>query len=409
MVADYLDAAVKGGTTAAPAVVEFLDASRSTTDFVTFGLWDGAFDASGALLDDPTKSESDVFVGADSRRFHIRVADKALAGKGRVSVEWWTEKPGATAPLPVDMPTRRSVVCPESPAGSGTFVSPALMLVTDDFDLDHAATPSGLGDGARRNRGEDGYRLRRGSMFGHVMARYTGAAGAQASVFRRSPDDRRQLPLQIFALRGLESSGVLNLIWNVDLPYIRLAYERVGLWAWTVVAGASPSTDRRTGGLNDTVTLIDPPAGFTTGSGLTRAQAEQLATAHPGLSSVGAAPPSSDTIRVFYVGQLDPKSDNGVYYGDVGVLAGAVWIANANTGAGTSSAAHEIGHALGLPHFAAPTPPLRFRPQQNLMVAKADPKTFGTIAYPGRLWQILGVPSNQSQYDAIRSSRFVRA
>ena len=162
------------------AKLEFLDKDEKLTTSVDFGLWDNAFGPPLPLsgkafnfLDDPSSPEPDIFVGADSRRFFISVTDKSAVGKGKVSVDWWTEKdppPGTSTPLPVDIPSAKSLTCIETPSGSGTFLSPALMLVTDEFDLDHANTPSGLGDGNTFKRGQNGYRMRLGSMFGNVVA-----------------------------------------------------------------------------------------------------------------------------------------------------------------------------------------------------------------------------------------------
>ena len=396
------------------ATLEFLDKDKNPTNSVDFGLWDNAFGPTNNLLNDPASAEPDIFVGADSRRFFIRLVDKSAVGKGKLSVDWWTEKdptPGTSIPLPVDMPPANSVTCIETPSASGTFLSPSLMLVTDPFDLDHASTPSGLGDGKTFTRGTNGYRMRLGSMFGNIVAEYRAggtSVTAKANVFGRSPEVRRQLPLQIFILRGLASVPALSTIFNIDLPFIRLVYERIGLFAFTAVNPATPADDRRKGGFDDTVVLVDPPAGFSVFTGLTKDQARELATSNPGLSSSGIPVPMADTIRIFYVGLLNPLTDNGVYYGDGGVFDGAVFVANITSATSTSAAAHEMGHALNLNHFNPPPPLGRYQEKQNLMVQGADMSTFGTVAYPGRLWQIPGGDGSQNQYDTIRKSKFTR-
>ena len=248
---------------------------------------------------------------------------------------------------------------------------------------------------------------------------------AQANVFGRSPEARKRLPIQIFVLRNLVSpitegiSPILSTIFNIDLPYIRLIYERLGIFVFTVINPASSVDDRKKGGLDDTVVLIDPPPGFSLFTGLTEDQARILATNNLGLSSSGVPARVADTIRIFYVGLLNPLADNGVYYSEdpPGVLDGAVFVANVSPlgapAVKTSAAAHEMGHALIIPHtdhYSLPSPPLRFRLNQNLMVPIANPATFFTIGYAGRLWHIPGAgKGSQNQYDTIRSSKFIRS
>ncbi|HVG38477.1 MAG TPA: peptidoglycan-binding protein, partial [Pyrinomonadaceae bacterium] len=57
-------------------------AADAVTTFARMGLWDRAFDAAGAVLNN--EAEADNFIGADSRRFYLRVRDTTANGSVQV-------------------------------------------------------------------------------------------------------------------------------------------------------------------------------------------------------------------------------------------------------------------------------------------------------------------------------------
>ncbi len=105
----------------------------------------------------------------------------------------------------------------------------------------------------------------------------------------------------IFALRSL-LPGVQALIIEKDLPFLRKAMERAGVWVFTTLASGANPKDVITGGLNDQFLLIDPPAGFDAAKGLADADASALSSSFP--SVVPKA--GQDTLRLFYVGKIAP-------------------------------------------------------------------------------------------------------
>ncbi|NIJ18685.1 subtilisin family serine protease [Sphingomonas naasensis] len=194
---------------ATAATVEFVldddgdhrvDGSSPVATALMFGLWDNAYDAARAVRNDAAEASN--FVGADRRRFYIRVTDRGATGS-TVTARWRTLTAGGGDD---DAPASQNVTLTETAAGSKVFVSRALMLVTDDTDADQP-THSGLTagpDAGVRNRGQSNHRLRRADLTGSVRADYTAAAGGTVSVtlpvFRRTPDRRRRITLRVVRL-----------------------------------------------------------------------------------------------------------------------------------------------------------------------------------------------------------------
>src|SRR5213079_1979755 len=72
-----------------PANPKFLaDVNSIVAAFLRFGLWDNAFRAQGNFK--RSDNERDDFVGADSRRFYIRVRHPSRAGEQTVQADWFT-------------------------------------------------------------------------------------------------------------------------------------------------------------------------------------------------------------------------------------------------------------------------------------------------------------------------------
>jgi outer membrane protein OmpA-like peptidoglycan-associated protein len=193
----------------AAATIEFVldddndhrvDGRSPVATALMFGIWDNAYDAARAVRNDAAEASN--FVGSDRRRFYIRVSDRGATGS-TITARWRTLTAGGSDD---DAPASQNVTLTETAAGSKVFVSRALMLVTDDTDVDQP-THSGLAtgpDAGVRNRGQSNHRLRRADLNGSVRADYTAAAGGTVSVtlpvFRRTPEQRRRITLRVVRL-----------------------------------------------------------------------------------------------------------------------------------------------------------------------------------------------------------------
>jgi outer membrane protein OmpA-like peptidoglycan-associated protein len=245
-----------------------------TATFARVGLWDNAFDVAGAVLN--TAVDANHFVGADTRRFFLRVRDASRAGTASLDVEWRTVgENGDGIATPAD--TRLTLV-PDA-AGSSVFLSRAVLLVTDDDDQNqatHSGLPAGLPDGATvRARNQSNHRLRRANVRSEVVVDYPHPATAgvrvsrRAPVFDRSPETRRRLPLQIFVLRvaaggaGVVATAPGSPIFARDLRVATETYGRFGIEVVTVVAPGTPAANIRSELpfiQNETVRLTGPGA-----------------------------------------------------------------------------------------------------------------------------------------------------
>jgi hypothetical protein len=387
--------ATEGGTAASPA-----------TDAVRVGLWDAAFNGLGDVLRGP--AEANHFVGADSRRFFLRVRDPSAAG-ATVAVQWKTQHPPVlpgvgAAPTDDDAPASQLITLSESAAGSRTFLSPALMLVTDPIDKAQATNSRpAAAAAAGAAGGENGpeHRLRRITvdathvLDNQVFASYTpaGAAAPAAQrilpVFQRTPaDTRRRLPLHIFVLRaaGLPviATDPNSVLWTRDLRVIREVYARFGIAVETVVPAATlPADVVPVGG--DSVVLINPPAGVEPNN-VSLANQVTLANSFPG---------QANTLRMFYTGGLWNPALAGESFPDADFFgtprAGCSYISVPNSTPHTP--AHEIGHILTNKllaqnggHYLEPNlPGTLLHTQQNLMRAGGTSIAEG-VGMSRRLW-----------------------
>jgi outer membrane protein OmpA-like peptidoglycan-associated protein len=409
--------------TAVPAV--------AAATFVRMGLWDGAFQfvappGPNTLFN--TNVEANNFAGADSRRFHLRVRDAASRTADHVNVDWRTlDRVNAN----LDNPANNFISLLPTPANSGVFISLGLLLVTDDADRDQR-THHGLAAAIPqvpavvnppdnlRARGESNHRVRRGSMFGDMVVEYKPAAGQvlplRLPVFQRTPNFRRNLPLQIFVLRvAAGGNGVISTapgapIWTRDLRIIREAYERIGISMSTVVDAGSlgPNVVTFQG---DSIVLLNPPGPPFNGALLDQPDEVILGNAITKLAN---------TVCVFYVANL--KSTNrGESFTDANALGTALeataFINVTQTLTGPYSPVHEIGHLLtdksaliNGGHFNAPALPAgnRLTNDQNLM-RNATSQNEGVMESK-RLWDNADQDA-VNQFNRIRvvPSRFIRA
>src|SRR5205823_1626554 len=106
------------------------DVNSQVAAFLRFGLWDNAFRAQGNFK--RSDNERDDFVGADSRRFYIRVRHPSRAGEQTVQADWFTMD-GFPGQRNVDTGSgdKTITLLERSP---GIFTSKALILACDDFD-----------------------------------------------------------------------------------------------------------------------------------------------------------------------------------------------------------------------------------------------------------------------------------
>ncbi len=379
-------------------------------NFVRFCLWDNAFNAAGTLFNN--QAEANNFIGADTRRFHIRVRDALARGNATATANWRTTNRTGNN---LDAPANQSVTLVETPANSGTFISRGLMLVTDTRDQNQG-THTGLVGGAVVARGANNHRIRRGDLRGTLISEYLVAGlnpmPTRPNVFQRTPDDRRRFSVQVFVLRaavggdGVIPTGAGSALYTTDLRVIRETYARIGLEVDTVVRPGTPATDIVTVGA-DKVVLIDPPAGVNPAD-MNFANETTIGTAHPAVAN---------TTRVFFVDGLASGND-GEAWSDA--LAPGADPRNSTVftiqSTGPYAAAHEVGHVLTdrrgsvatSGHYNQVGLPAGTRLQigQNLM----NPVTIGVerVNAPKRLWDANDGDAF-NQVTEILGSRFIRA
>jgi hypothetical protein len=391
-------------------------ASVAATTFVRMGLWDNAFrlptDPLGLLINN--EAEADNFVGADTRRFHVRVRDVSKRNAGRVQIDWFTLNAAGNN---LDAPVTRDITLVETPANSGVFISRGLMLVTDSDDQNQATRtglPAGFPDaGTTPGNGARNHRIRRGSMLGRNVLEYAPAAAMRLpqrlNVFQRNPESRRRLPLQIFVMKvAAGGNGVIPtvpaaLLWTRDLPIIRETYERIGMTVETVVHPNTIAADIVRVGA-DSIVLVEP-TGVTPGN-MSDAEEQTLSAAHPALA---------DTIRVFYAGGL-ATGNRGESAPDINFAGrpdvGTSFI-NGST-YGPYSVPHEVGHVLtnkpfaqSTGHFTAPAAPPgnRLRNDQNLM--RNGTSTVTGVTESKRLWDAAD-NDGVNEFTTMRGSHYTR-
>lgn len=390
---------------------------------IRFGLWDNAFRADGTVFNDA--AEANNFVGADTRRFHLRVRDASRRNAGHISVNWFgVDQAGNDFQVPGD----RSVALVETAANSGVFISRALMLINDEVDNDqatHSGLPAGVPDaGVVRNRNQSNHRLRRATMRGSVVCEYTHPIAparpmtVRLPVFERNPEARRRLPLQIFVLRVSAGGAPViptaagSALWATDIRITRETYERIGLTVETVVAPGTPAADIVTVDGDQvvliTVNALNPPAGINPAN-LSLADETAIGAAFPTI-------PGTSTVRVFFAGGL-ASGNRGESAPDIDFAAaadrGTCFIDSVRKTPYTM--AHEVGHiltnksvAVNTGHYRAPAVPAgnRLHNNQNLM-------RNGTSAAEGvnqskRLWDA-NDGDGLNQFTVSRASPYTRA
>jgi hypothetical protein len=385
------------------------DASSPLTSFVRFALWDNAFNATPPLLrnKDP---EPENYVGADSRRFYIRLRQPSSAGVGTVLADWFTLDGNPPARLG-DPPQRlvdtgsgdKSITLTEREPG--VFTSRALMLACDDRDGGFIDAQPGLPlPTNQRVRGQSDFRIRKGGMFGATEARFPSGGNVQVRVqvpiFNRSPDERKRLPVQIFILKDGTGSCMgnpddpANPLWT-HLRILRESYERISIFA--AVPGGPPLAP------DSNIRILDAPPGVDCQHFQIDLNKDAGNPENPLRKLVGAISRQSDTVTVFYVHHLEPSGPGTLSGSSTNRSSTRVTVHRLpadgsmidSKNATPYTLAHEIGHlltdkpdssAIGGFHFLGPTtPPAQRHTDHDLMRGNGTSQT-ESIAASKRLW-----------------------
>lgn len=226
-------------------------AAAPALNFVRVGLWDNAFlPATGALRN--ARDAANNFVDLDSRRFYLRLRDPGAAGETRV--QWRTIfENGAADDNRPSSPAAPNITVTETAAGSGIFISRAVMLVTSQTDRDqvtHSGLPAGHRDPAgnaddnNRGVGDSDHRIRRILVDDtHILDNrsqlsYTAMAGVtpfqiSLPVFERAPEERRRVRVHLVDVRDrVGGTGSLGAVRSANITRtIREIYAVCGIYA----------------------------------------------------------------------------------------------------------------------------------------------------------------------------------
>lgn len=295
-----------------PAKTFSVGAAEPSATEIEFGLWDHLVTPSGSVLNAVADDQN--VVGADSRRFYIRVRDDSAKGRGFIEAEWWTAfSDSSTRAAGTVQDDPKSVLNLFEVAGSpGVFTSRGLMLVCDQADRGVspnsgiASNTPGVGSAAGlRTDAQSNYRVRRCGMNSFVVARYTPKTGkakpvnVTAPVFLRAT--KKLMPVQVYVLRTSPGGSPCLApadLFTKDLRATTETFERIGIWLWTIVATAdqaNPSADKVTAAppsLEYKLCVVDSPAG------VDPAKVDKAA-----VGALGRAFPANEpnTLRLFFV------------------------------------------------------------------------------------------------------------
>ena len=342
-----------------------IDMTDQPLSYVRFGLWDNAFDNSN--VNNPVvkngNDEASNFVGSDSRRFYIRIVDPSAIGDPtivqKVTANWFTQIPGGSRdddgnlqgqPAGID-----TVTLTETAAGSGIFVSKALMLVSDDVD-NAFATNTGLTGGVNAGIGAPDHRLRRAALGDQMCFSYTPAiAGSETAtvsvpIFNHSTDPTQPDIIKNLNVHIVNTAGGGTGALPIDSTYINdlkahilARYAIAGIRVNFTYDVLNVPQDTAIN-LNSVQTSSVPTGDMTSLINLLRGQ------------SFGAYTPNR--IDLFLIRGFNDPGYGGLSYSD-GVVAfdktGAValhcsfvaqnsLLGNPQTGIDEVLAAHEIGH-----------------------------------------------------------------
>lgn len=233
-------------TTVQIGVADTDAAAAPAVTFVRFGLWDKAYNAAGDVRNDV--AEANNFVGADRRKFHIRVNDTSATGS--VQVNWKTLKSDNTND---DAPVSQVLTLTETAPGTKIFISKGVMLVTDDTDRDfptHSGFSAPHADAGLRNAGQSNHRTRRARIDGFTRVEYSPAAGIQLPV--TLPVFNREVPFSTGSTDNIAAGT------RTVTPAAMSATEQ-GI-KWTIRVGSRLTIDT---GVNQEVVIVTAVTGTT--------------------------------------------------------------------------------------------------------------------------------------------------
>lgn len=209
---------------------------------VRIGLWDRAFDnATGAVRNNVAEAAN--FVGADTRRFYFRLRDPSASGE--VQINWRTAFGDGTTD---HAPPSQALTLTETGAGTGVFLSRAVMVVTDDDDRrqpTNSGLPAGHAEAGNRNPDQSNHRLRRVTvdnahpLDSQVVAEYhpptssAPAASVTLPVFPRAPEERRRIRIHLVNVRrSVGGAGILTAARrDLVIRTFQSIYARCGIFA----------------------------------------------------------------------------------------------------------------------------------------------------------------------------------
>jgi hypothetical protein len=404
-----------------------VDSTDKVLTYVRFGLWDNAFDTSTPANVLNGNDESANFVGRDSRRFYLRVCDPSATSQ-TVTAHWFTQKAGGSDD---DHPATDTVTLTETAAGSGIFVSKALMLVTDEVD-NNQPTKTGLPGGGNAAKGAADHRLRHAALGGKMCFSYTPAAAGSPRTTVSLPlfnpaggeDGVKTMTVQIANMfGGNPSTGWRN---ANDIPAIE---QNVA--ARLAVAGVKADFKYQHGSdcihvdPTTNINLNDVEAQTAFASGV-EGRIAALVKSH----YAGADP---HTVFLILIQQFQSyvvvggatAQEQGEAYGDgavafhppYGPSRRCSFVATQGLGASSSITcvpAHELGHQLGCQvatdnadenHYSGA------QQDENLMKKGAEDPYPGHSNSPRRLWNDTGHPflSHPKQIEYMRTSPLLKA
>jgi outer membrane protein OmpA-like peptidoglycan-associated protein len=435
-------------------VVAAAAANDPATTFVRIGLWDNAFDpATGNLRNNAAEAQN--FIGSDTRHFFFRLRDPSRAGTA--TVRWRTLFANDANDDPRTPAGNQDLTVTETAAGSGVFLSRAVMLVTDDVDRAQA-TDSGLtaGDVGLRNQGQSNHRLRcvtvddAHPLDGKVEADYAPLGvgirpfTAPTLLFQRTPEERRRITIHLVNVRDrVGGTGVLDDAVRQARRTFQSIYAICGIFAEVDIFEIDPPascTGWSTRYPTDPQAVNDPAVpGFTfNAANLLVPSAPQsdiinVVRARPGFNAnhiyivyvarvfsqipTPIPPPPGPGLRLgggeAFVDSFTPAGSIARGFGFVGVRAvGVLADVHEATHLTTNLRNAAGGHFdLGLP---SPAPGPGNIDGKNLMQRHVLIQATG-VANSKRLWNAVirnnnyAPPlDNPAQIDAIRASRFVR-
>lgn len=325
--------------------------SEPAATSVDFGLWDHAYDPTGTVITSADVAQD--FISGDSRRFYFRVRHAEAAGSKFVTMEWWALYADNKR---LDSPSVPTLTLTE--IEPGVFVSSAVMLVSERSDV-YQATHSQLTDPQVKPQFDPRYheasdhRLRLGSMFGKVEARYPAGGDvkvrATVGIFTGR---RRQCSVQVFVIRNAfaddaEYSAALTKISTSLLRKVTGCFERIGIWFYAATAPGNAAANLGTDIKYDIVTIAVPTTGadaIADPTCLTKDDEDKIGKSHPAIGTQA---------RIFFCKKLATHAGGETWsnnaYPVTRRFASFVTVGNPDY-----STAHELGHSLTMTAIQAP-------------------------------------------------------